>query len=336
MIEEAIKTGSRQDIACRDLKIDIKTFKRWKKETQNQRKWPLKAPANQLQLVEVKEIVRVSTSAEYVDLPPSQIVPMPADKGVYLGSESSFYKILNEKKLLEHRGKSKAPSHNKPAPLVASGPNQIYSWDITYLRSNIAGKFYYLYMFMDIYSRKIVGQEVFEVESMVHSSELIDRVCMCEGIQKKQLVLHSDNGGAMKGATMLATLQRLGVVPSFSRPRVSNDNPYSESLFKTMKYCPEYPSMPFNSIEEANNWVDKFVYWYNNIHLHSGIKFVTPASRHEMKDHEILQKRKEVYEAAKLKNPNRWSGQTRNCDKIEEVYLNYLQKEKNNDIKLAS
>ena len=162
MIEEAIKTGSRQDIACRDLKIDIKTFKRWKEDPEDKRKGPLTAPANKLTLVEVQEIVRVSTSAEYVDLPPSQIVPMLADKGVYLGSESSFYKILNEKKLLEHRGKSKAPSHNKPAPLVASGPNQIYSWDITYLRSNIAGKFYYLYMFMDIYSRKIVGQEVFE------------------------------------------------------------------------------------------------------------------------------------------------------------------------------
>ena len=181
-----------------------------------------------------------------------------------------------------------------------------------------------------------MGQEVFEVESMEFSSALVERICVCEGIQKKQLILHSDNGGAMKGATMLATLQRLGVVPSFSRPRVSNDSPYSEALFKTLKYCPEYPSKPFASIAEANAWVNKFVFWYNNIHLHSGIKFVTPVSRHEMKDKEILKKRKVIYEAAKFKDPNRGSGQTRNWTNIEKVYLNYLQEDKDVDIKLVS
>jgi putative transposase len=336
MIEEAIANGSRHDIACNDVGIDIKTHKRWKVDLEDKRKGPSTVPANKLTLVEIQEIIQVSTSAEYVDLPPSQIVPSLADKGIYIASESSFYKVLKEKELLEHRGKSKKQTHNRPAPLVALGPNQIYSWDITYLRSSIAGKFYYLYMFMDIYSRKIVGQEVFEVESMEHSSALVERICVCEGVQKKQLILHSDNGGAMKGATMLATLQRLGVVPSFSRPRVSNDNPYSEALFKTMKYCPEYPSKPFASIAEANAWVNKFVFWYNNIHLHSGIKFVTPVSRHEMKDQEILKKRKETYEAAKLKNPNRWSGETRNWTKIEKVYLNYLQEDKDIDINLAS
>ena len=336
MIEEAIVNGSRHDIACNDVGIDVKTFKRWKVDLEDKRKGPLTVPANKLTLLEIQEIIQVSTSAEYVDLAPSQIVPSLADKGIYIASESSFYKVLKEKKLLEHRGKSKKKTHNRPAPLVAFGPNQIYSWDITYLKSNIAGKFYYLYMFMDIYSRKIVGQEVFEVESMEYSSALVERICACEGIQKKQLILHSDNGGAMKGATMLATLQRLGVVPSFSRPRVSNDSPYSEALFKTMKYCPEYPSKPFSSIAEANAWVNKFVYWYNNIHLHSGIKFVTPVSRHEMKDKKILEKRKEIYEAAKLKNPNRWSRQTRNWTKIEKVYLNYLQEDKDVDIKLVS
>ena len=115
---------------------------------------------------------------------------------------------------------------------------------------------------------------------MEYSSELVDEVCFREGIIKDQLILHSDNGGAMKGAMMLVTLQRLGVIPSFSRPRVSDDNPYSESLFKTLKYCPKYPSKPFSSIEGAMKWVSEFVDWYNNHHLHSGIKFVTPASKH--------------------------------------------------------
>jgi transposase InsO family protein len=316
--------------------INVKTFKRWKMDLEDKRKGPITAPANKLTEEEVSEIIRVSTSAEYVDLAPTQIVPSLADKGIYIASESSFYKILNEKKLLEHRGKSKRKAHDRPAPLVAFGPNEIYSWDITYLRSDVAGKFYYLYMFMDIYSRKIVGHEVYEVESMELSAKLIERICECEGVKKDQLVLHSDNGGAMKGATMLATLQKLGVIPSFSRPRVSDDNPFSEALFKTLKYCPAFPSKPFSSTKEANAWVEKFVYWYNNIHLHSGIKYVTPTSRHAMKDGAILEKRKKVYEEAKMKNPNRWSGDTRNWKKNEKVFLNYLQEEKNNDIALAS
>jgi transposase InsO family protein len=336
MIEEAIDNGSRHAIACDDVGIDVKTFKRWKMDLEDKRKGPIATPGNKLTEEEISEIIRVSTSAEYVDLPPTQIVPSLADKGIYIASESSFYKELKKKKLLEHRGKSKKKTHNRPAPLVATGPNQIYSWDITYMRSDIAGKFYYLYMFMDIYSRKIVGHEVYDVESMEYSSLLLEKICECEGIKKDQLILHSDNGGAMKGATMLATLQKLGIIPSFSRPRVSDDNPYSESLFKTLKYCPEYPSKPFGSTEEANAWVNKFVFWYNNIHLHSGIKFVTPISRHEMRDNKILENRKKVYEEAKNKNPNRWSGKTRNWNKIEKVYLNYLQEEKNNDINLAS
>lgn len=336
MIETAILNGSRHDIACNDIGIDIKTFKRWKVNIEDKRKGPLTAPANKLTIVEIQEIVRVSTSAEYVDMAPTQIVPSLADKGVYIASESSFYKVLNEKKLLEHRGKSKRKAHNRPAPLVAKGPNEIYSWDITYLRSDVAGKFYYLYMFMDIYSRKIVGHEVYEVESMELSAQLIERICECEGIKKDQLILHSDNGGAMKGATMLATLQKLGVVPSFSRPRVSDDNPFSEALFKTLKYCPAFPSKPFSATEEANAWVEKFVYWYNNIHLHSGIKYVTPASRHAMKDGSVLEKRIKVYEEAKLKNPSRWSGETRNWKKDEKVFLNYLQEDKNIDMNLAS
>ncbi len=303
---------------------------------EDRRKGSHLAPANKLTEEEIEEIVRISTSAEYMDLAPTQIVPSLADKGIYVASESSFYKILRERKLLAHRGKSKKKSHNRPAPLVAHGPNEIFSWDITYLRSDITGKFYYLYMFMDIYSRKIVGHEVYEAESMELSAQLIEKICECEGIKKDQLVLHSDNGGAMKGATMLATLQKLGVVPSFSRPRVSDDNPFSEALFKTLKYCPTFPTKHFVSTTEANEWVGKFVYWYNNIHFHSGIKYVTPASRHAMKDDAILENRKRVYEEARNKKPNRWSGKIRNWDKIEKVYLNYLQEDKNVDISLAS
>lgn len=318
------------------MEIDVKTFKRWENDLEDKRRGPKTTSANKLSDEEIEKVIQISTSKEYVDLPPTQIVPLLADKGIYIASESSFYKILRERKLLKHRGKSKKPSMNKPAPLIAKSPNEIYSWDITYLRSSVSGMFYYLYMFMDIYSRKVVGFEVHEKESMEHSSKLVERICIQENVLKDQLVLHSDNGGAMKGATMLATLQKLGVVPSFSRPRVSDDNPYSESLFKTLKYCPEYPSRPFASLSEASGWVEKFVFWYNNIHLHSGIKFVTPMSRHEGKDIMILKNRKRVYEEAKNKNPNRWSRTTRNWDRVEKVLLNYLQEEKDNVRSLAS
>ena len=314
----------------------MKTFKRWVVDTTDKRKGPVKIPGNKLRLEEVEKIVNTCTSQRFMDLPPSQIIPLLADDGIYLASESTFYKILKARKLLEHRGKSKRKSLNKPAPLIATRPNMIYSWDITYLKSSVAGRFYYLYLFMDIYSRKIVGWRVHECESMEYSARLVEEICLREGILENQVVLHSDNGGAMKGATMLATLQRLGIVPSFSRPSVSDDNPFSESLFKTLKYCPQYPSKPFSSSDDANGWVGKFVHWYNEVHLHSGIKFVTPSSRHAGKDLEILNARKKVYEEARLKNPNRWSRGTRNWQKIEEVYLNHLQKEKESAISLAS
>lgn len=327
LIKEAIRNRCRTKIACDDLGISVKTFKRWQSNSVDRREGPKTVPINKLTEKEVDEVIRISTSEEYCDDSPWQIVPKLADKGKYVASESSFYRILRKKNLLAHRGKSKEKVYYKSSPLEATGPNQIYSWDITYLRSPVKGVFYYLYMFMDVFSRKIVGWNVYEEESMEHSSQLIEKICEVEKIDKKQLILHADNGGAMKGATMLATLQKLEVIPSFSRPRVSDDNPYSESLFKTLKYCPQYPSNPFSSIDEAINWVNKFVNWYNYKHLHSGIKYVTPASRHEGKDELILKRRDIVYKAAKLANPNRWSRETRDWEKIKIVYLKNLLKD---------
>ena len=182
-------------------------------------------------------------------------------------------------------------------------------------------------MFLDIFSRKIVGWRVHESESMALSSVLLAEICAAEGIDMNQLTLHADNGGPMKGATMLVTMQKLGIMPSFSRPSVSDDNPFSESLFKTLKYCPLYPSKPFTSIEDASIWVEAFVTWYNGEHLHSGIKFVTPNARHAGADIEILNNRNIVYAAAKLKNPQRWSNKTRNWERIETVKLNHLKEE---------
>ena len=196
------------------------------------------------------------------------------------------------------------------------------STHLTFLATTTKGLFYRLYLIIDIYSRKIVGWEVHEQESAEHAALLIRKACLAEGIHEQGLVLHSDNGSPMKGATMLATLQHLGVVPSFSRPSVSNDNPYSESLFGTMKYIPDFPSQPFERIESAREWVQGFVHWYNHIHRHSAIKFVTPSQRHQGEDIAILAKRNAVYRQAKRRNPAQWSANTRDWSPVGEVWLN--------------
>jgi len=252
----------------------------------------------------------------------TKVVARLADAGQYLGSESSFYRVLKQNDLLSHRQNSKPGVHSRPKDLLARNPNEVWSWDITYLNSPIRGAYYYLYLVEDIFSRMIVGWRIEEVESAEHAGRLIDRICREQGIAKGQLRLHSDNGAPIKGATLLATLERLGVVPSFSRPSVSDDNPYSESLFKTLKYRPCYPDSAFSGIDQAREWVSRFVQWYNTEHLHSAIRFVTPSSRHLGLDKAILTKRAAVYEKAKRLNPLRWSGPTRNWTPIAEVCLN--------------
>ena len=282
------------------------------------------------------KVLEVANSTEYAGLAPCQIVPTLADKGQYIASESSFYRILKSEKLMAHRSKSKVRAKYKPKELVASSPNKVWSWDITYLKAAIKGTYFYLYLPMDIFSRMIVHGEIHESENADQASAMINRACITNKIDQAQLVLHSDNGGPMKGATMLATLQRLGVVPSFSRPSVSNDNPYSESLFKTLKYCPSYPERGFGSIEQTRAWVEKFVLWYNQIHLHSGINFVTPLSKHNGTDENILKNRHQVYESARRRNPNRWSRQTRDWSRIEIVELNPGKSSKAEEIQTAA
>lgn len=324
LIEEAVVGGARRSECCKVLEFSVRTLQRWQKEPDlgDQRRGPLTAPLKQLSEAERCKILEVANSIEYRNLPPSQIVPKLADLGIYLASESSFYRILKHAAFNAHRSNSRPRTHLRPIAVVATAPNKVWSWDITYLKSPIRGQYYFLYMIMDVFSRMIVGFEVYLAESAEYSSALINDAARRHRILQKQLTLHSDNGGPMKGATMLATLQKLGVVPSFSRPKVSDDNPFSESLFKTLKYRPSYPDGAFASLNEARAWVERFVAWYNFEHRHSEISFVTPASKHEGKDLAVLQKRIEVYEAARKKNPLRWSTATRNWNQITEVHLN--------------
>jgi putative transposase len=323
LVDEANVSGANKAKACEQLGVSVRTVERWAKQPSDQRKGPIAKPGHTLTTVERQRVVDVSNSEEYANLPPGQIVPLLADKGEYVASESSFYRVLKAADLMAHRSKSQPRQHVKPKELVATAPNQLWSWDITYLlRSTIRGMFFYLYLPLDIFSRAIVHWEVHENENAELAALMIETACAKQAIRRDQITLHSDNGGPMKGATMLATLQTLGVATSFSRPRVSDDNPYSESLFKTLKYCPSYPEHGFADIEEARAWVEKFVYWYNNVHLHSGINWVTPACRHSNQDLAVLTKRHAVYEAARKRTPSRWSGDTRNWKRVEVVELN--------------
>jgi len=250
-------------------------------------------------------------------------VPRLADQGTYIASESTFYRVFHAADQQHHREPTAEPrKRHRPTALTATGPNQVWSWDITYLLAPIRGQFYYLYIVTDVWSRAIVAWTVHPTECNVRAAELIDAACAAEGVRRDQLTLHSDNGSPMKGATLLATLQQLGVAQSFSRPSVSNDNPYSESLFGTCKRRPNFPSGPFASRAAATAWVTEFVRWYNTEHRHSGIRYVTPAQRHNGESHALLAQREAVYAAAKAKHPARWSGATRNWRPIDEVVLN--------------
>lgn len=319
-----MRSGARKAGACEQVGISLRTLQRWVDCGVDRRTTVERAaPGNKLSEAERRRIVEVSNDPQFASLPPSQIVPKLADQGEYIASESSFYRVLRSVGQLHRRGRARAPSKSRtPTTHVANKPNQVWSWDVTWLPSRVGGRFWYLYLIEDIYSRQVVGWEVHEMESGELASELVQRAVIAERCFLQPLVLHADNGSPMKSQTLRVKLDELGITPSYSRPRVSNDNAYSESLFRTLKYCSSWPSQGFATLTEARQWVRQFVDWYNHRHCHSKLKFVTPAQRHRGEDHAILSRRNAVYQAAKARRPERWSGDTRNWQPIGSVTLN--------------
>lgn len=323
LIEEAVASGARRFKACEPLGLSLRPYQRWQHSPEDRRVEAIRPePKNKLSTEERSAIIEMINRPEHASLPPHQIVPRLADQGLYLASESSFYRVMREYGQQNHRGRAKAQEKRVITTHRATKPNQIWVWDISWLPSAVRGQFYYWYMVKDVFSRKVVASEVHLTESSALAAELLKRGTLKEGIFGESIILHSDNGSPMKGSTMLATMQSLGVMPSFSRPRVSNDNAYAETLFRTAKYCPMWPSKPFESLEDARQWVDRFVHWYNEEHRHSGIGFVTPEERHRGEAEELLQRRHRVYTAAKARHPHRWTGKTRNWTVENEVFLN--------------
>ena len=334
LVQDAVDAGAREEEAGLAIGLAARTLGRWRAlgVGEDRRAGPTTPPSHQFSDDERQAILATANSVEFRDLSPQQIVPTLADRGEYQASESTFYRILRDAGGLAHRGHARPAKAHKPAEHVASAPNRVWSWDITYLRGPVQGAFFYMYMVIDVYSRKIVGWAVEAEECATRAARLVEDTTIVEEVDRNQLVLHADNGSPMKGTTMLLTLQRLGVLPSFSRPSVSDDNPFAEALFRTLKYRPGYPRKPFKSLEAAREWVAGFVTWYNEAHLHSGIRHVTPSDRHAGRDKAILAARHLVYAAAQKNAPSRWTGSTRDWAPVGAVYLNPAKHEVHTDV----
>lgn len=325
LIDEAVTHGARLSKACQVLELPPRTVQRWRVQGgeggQDRRRGPHRAPANKLSDTDRKHVLEVVNSPPYRNLSPKQIVPRLADEGQYIASESTIYRILEEAGQDTHRQPVKPATHEKPDEHVATGPAQVLCWDITYLPTLVRGQFLFLYVFLDIWSRKIVGWGVHHEQCGKFASGLLEAIANDLGVSSAGIVLHSDNGKSMKGSSMLSTMEWLGIVPSFSRPHVSDDNPYIESLFRTLKYRPG-SDLRFSSVADAMGWVLRFVGWYNQEHLHSGIGFVTPDDRHSGRDIPILAQRRRVYARAQRLHPERWTGAVRAWRRPRIVRLN--------------
>jgi putative transposase len=325
-VSEAQVAGARLDAACSMIGISSRTIERWRTcedISEDRRCGPRTCPPNTLTPAEQAEALALLTDPEYRGLSPKQLVPHLADQGKYLASESTLYR-LRRRFGLQSVPRPRVRSHVTRSRAIhyATKPNQVWSWDITYLPTVVRGRFLYLYLIMDVWSRRIVGWQVHERESEHFAAALVRETCANNHVDPRGLVLHSDNGTPMRGSTFIATLQWLGIVPSFSRPHVSDDNPYSEALFRTLKHTPAYPRLPFASLEAARRWVADFVAWYNTQHRHSAIRYVTPDQRHYGLEKVILSGRLRVYERARRRRTSRWSRAIRNWSPVGTVVLN--------------
>jgi len=329
-IHVAHSNGATRRLACETAGIAVRTLQRWQAQdglvSGDGRPDAVRpVPKHALSPAERAELLRVANEPRFADVPPARIVPMLADENVYLASESTFSRVLREQGQTKHRGRAKAPKAVRPPTThIASAVRQVWCWDMTYLPALVVGQWFYLTLILDLYSRKIVGWEVHATDHADHAAQLVRRTALAEGIAAglAKPVLHGDNGATLKATTVLAMLHWLGVKPSYSRPRVSDDNAYAESLFRTAKYRPEFPATGFADLDEARAWAAGFVQWYNVDHRHSGIRYVSPAQRHAGHDHAILAARHALYTTARELNPARWSGKTRNWSPIGAVTLN--------------
>ena len=329
LIQKACADKARLRVACHQIGLSCRTVQRWQptdaldgdRRPSGRRRYV--CSPNKLSEAERQVVMAALNSEAFKDLAPGQIVPRLADSGIYLASESTMYRLLLQYGQRTHRRLERAAQQrSKPRTLAATGPDQIFCWNITYLPTQVRGQHFYLYLFEDLLSRKIVGWQVFDCESSELAAQLLRDICACHRIPAAQLTVYSDNGAPMKGETMLAAMQRLGVANTRSRPAVSNDNLSIEATFRTMKYRPQLPVRPFENLLAARRWVTDLAHWYNNEDRHSAIGFLTPAQRHAGLDSALLERRVLVYERTRHQHPERWSRQSRQWTHVHKVHLN--------------
>lgn len=329
-IAQARTDGSRLAPACALAGIDACTLRRWQandllKRGDRRPTADRPIPSHALSEAERARIVEVANEPRFAETPPARIVPALADEGIYIASESSFHRVLRERGQMKRRGRAQPPRMSRPPTThIATRPGEVWCWDVTFLPAQIQGRWFYLYLILDLYSRKVVGFEVHDTDSAEHAVDLARRTALAEGVHSMSArpVLHGDNGATLKATTVLAMLHWLGIKPSYSRPRVSDDNAFVEALFRTAKYRPEFPLKGFADLSSARQWAVGLIHWYNHDHRHSGIRYITPAQRHAGQDDRMLAARHEVYQAARSRNPQRWSGRTRNWTPVGAVTLN--------------
>jgi len=318
--------------ACEALGVARSTFYRnhraKKKPTPKERA----KPSSALSQDERHQVIEVLHSERFVDLAPPQVYSILLDEEQYLCSVRTMYRILeSEQEVRERRNQLRHPKYQKPE-LLATGPNQVWSWDITKLLGPVKWTYFYLYVILDIFSRFVVGWMVALRENAELARCLINETCVREEIEPKQLTIHSDRGSPMKSMTVAQLMANLGVTKTHSRPHVSDDNPFSESQFKTLKYRPGFPAR-FGSLEHALAFCRDFFPWYNYEHRHSGIGYLTPAMVHCGKAHEVVDARHKVLDAAYAAHPERFfQGRPRPQQVPVEVWINPPERRNENKI----
>ena len=271
-----------------------------------------------LSAAEQQAILDVLHSDRFVDLAPAEVWAILLDEGIYLGSESTFYRLLRKAgEVRERRAQATHPAKVKPE-LVANGPNEVWSWDITKLRGPAKWTYYYLYVILDIFSRYVVGWMAASRESAALAEVLIRQTCAKQAIDRDRLTIHADRGSSMTSKPVAFLLADLGVIQSHSRPHVSNDNPFSEAQFKTLKYRPDFPG-EFGSIEAARGHCQVFFGWYNDEHRHSGLGLLTPADVHYGLAEVIREKRATILADAYAAHPERFVRRPPEPPKVPEI-----------------
>ncbi len=335
-LNECLNAGASIKAVADLIGICSRTLRRWwldirgKGFSVDRRKGASREVAHRFTAKERQRVIDSVNDQRFADLTPAQIVAILAEVRVYVGSESTIYRTMRQEGLLNHRVRTRLPREPREVPVLeATGIHQVLAWDITLLPGPVKGQFFYLYMVMDVWSRRILGAEVHEHECSELASAFFDRICRDEGISKETAaILHSDNGAPMRSFTLAAKMAELGVSLSFSRPRVSNDNAYAESWFRTMKYHQSYPLRRFRDLLSVKAWMDGFVGWYNAEHRHSGIKYVTPNQRHYGHADGICAIRQQTYEEARQRHPQRWSRQPRDLSQPQIVSINHPRPQK--------